>query len=149
MKIYKPGDLIDVQSGCVLFRGGMTELDKNIAEVQKTLMSNTDYDTNLEINTDRLGSKKYIVKQQNLKDLGSFAKDLGLKKNLEVAEIKGINFIKPNFNGKCMVGKSKDYVCVMHFNKDLKVKGNSILEENIDKVFHDRQFENFKKNNQV
>lgn len=75
------------------------------------------------------------AKKQNLKELGEFAKDMGLLKNLDLAEIKGINYIKPNFNGKGMVGKSKDYVCIMHFNKILKVVGNSIKEENIDKAF--------------
>jgi len=48
---------------------------------------------------------------------------MGLKKNLETAEVKGINYIKPNFNGKGWVAKSKDYVCILHFTKELKVNG--------------------------
>lgn len=68
-------------------------------------------------------SKKVNAQKKNLKDLGQFAKDLGLKQNLDIAEIKGINYIKPNYNGKCWVAKSKDYVCLMHFNKILKVNG--------------------------
>jgi hypothetical protein len=92
-------------------------------------------------------SKNVHAKRQNLKDLGQFAKDLGLIKNLELANITGINYFKPNFDGKCMVAKSKDYVCFMHFTKGLKVIGNSIKEENIDKAYQDHQFENFKRNN--
>jgi hypothetical protein len=57
---------------------------------------------------------------------------MGLKMNFEAAEIKGINYIKPNFNGKVYIAKSTDYVCVMHFEKTLKVVGNNIKEDNID-----------------
>ena len=47
----------------------------------------------------------------------------------------GINYIKPKFNNKCCVAKSHDYVVIMHFSNELKVNGNSIKEENIDKAF--------------
>ena len=72
---------------------------------------------------------------------------MGLQKNLKLAEIKGINYIKPNFNGKTMIAKSNDYVCIMHFDQILKVHGNNIKEEYIDEAFKDYQFNNFKRNN--
>ena len=104
-------------------------------------------DTSLEYITDKSGSKKVNAQRQNLKDLGNFAKEVGLKKNLDTAEIKGINYIKPNYNGMGWVAKSKDYVCVMHFNKNLRVNGQQIKEVHIDKAFQDFQFEKFRQNN--
>lgn len=35
----------------------------------------------------------------------------------------------------------------MHFNKNLGVVGNHIKEENIDKAWHEFQFDTFKSNN--
>ena len=73
--------------------------------------------------TDKSGSKKVNAQKQNLKDLGNFAKEIGLKKNLVQSEIKGITYIKPNYNGMGWVAKSEDYVVIMHFNKNLRVNG--------------------------
>lgn len=33
IKIYQPGDVIDVQGGGVLLRGGMTELNQDLAQI--------------------------------------------------------------------------------------------------------------------
>jgi len=54
--IYQPGDVIDVQEGGVLLRGGMTLLNQNISNVQKTMTEV--YDTSNRETTDGGGSKK-------------------------------------------------------------------------------------------
>jgi len=95
------------------------------------------------------GSRKVHAEKKNLKDLGNFAKEIGLKKNLDTAEIKGVNYIKPNHSGIGWVAKSRDYVVIMHFNKNLGVYGQKIKEENIEKAYHQYQFDNFKKNNTI
>ena len=82
-----------------------------------------------------------------MKDLGQFAKEIGLKKNLEVADIKSPCYIKPNMNANGMVAKSADYVVVMHFSPQLRVVGNSIKEDYIDKAYDEYQFNHFKMNN--
>lgn len=82
------------------------------------------FDTSIQDDiTDKGGSRKVNAQKQNLKNLGNFAKEVGLKKNLETAEISGVVYIKPNFNGHGWVAKSRDYVVIMHFVKDLRVNG--------------------------
>ena len=74
----------------------MTELHHKLVDVQKTMTSYEQYESTVNEASTDLESKKAHAKKQNLKDLGQFAKEIGLKKNLELAEIKDINYIKPN-----------------------------------------------------
>lgn len=85
----------------------------------------------------KAADQEYLSKKKNLMQLGEMAKTLGINQNLEEGEFHGIQFIKPNQKSKGYMGKSSDYIVIMHFDKNMReLIAHGLTDRNIEQQFH-------------
>lgn len=86
MKVYNPGDKVDLKNGGIMFRGGLSkqdphqEMEEKMAKMQGSAHNNSLKGQAL----------KVIEKKIAIQKLGEMAKSMNLVQNIEEGEFHGI-----------------------------------------------------------
>lgn len=96
IKLYSPGDIVDLSSGGVLLRGGLSSLTNNAKDAAMVLADHTNHKfgslkmVKSEMNVSKQFQRNFILeKREEIKNLGEMARNLGVQK-LDDGEFFGI-----------------------------------------------------------
>ena len=136
IKLYKPGEIVDISNGGVILRGRLHKTAKrNITidsnngalltdrkdDSDKKMLEEGDFTSDKRMTEGMKAQKNFLKKKQTLKNLGNLAKENGIAVGDDANDdtIESIKFIVPNPQAKDYIASGFQTVVILHFNQAL------------------------------